>query len=243
MKLPFEGPNKEFVKNGDFIYDFFSKVGINFANASSLIHLIEQAQELLASDPKKKVVKVNLRALEEALKIIFREAVRQKPKGVSQMSKSYKMHVTEGDPWANANPGRNFNYWCFHSSVALQDLMLPGIRTTILASGTLSPLSSFAHEMGIPFLNRIENPHVISNDQVMIAVIPKGPNNCRLSSSYENRNSSDSVVDMGNAILNFIQVIPQGVLVFFPSYTLMQQSIDAWKRQVGFSRLKIGCLG
>lgn len=209
-------------------------MGINFGNASSKIHLIEQAQELLASDPKKKVVKVNLRALEDALKIIFREAVRLKPQSLTQMSKSYKMYVTEGDPWASANPGRNLNYWCFHSSVALHDLMLPGIRTTILASGTLSPLSSFAHEMGVPFQNRIENPHVISNDQVMIAVIPKGPNNYRLSSSYENRNSTDSVADMGNAILNFIQIIPEGVLVFFPSYTLMQQSIEAWKRKVDY---------
>jgi len=232
------------VQNGDYVYEFFKNAGINFGNASSIIHLVEQAQELLTSDSKKKVVKVNLRALEEALKIVFREQVRLKPLGITNMSKSYKLCITEGDPWANSNPGRNLNYWCFHSSVALHDLLLPGIRSTILASGTLSPLSSFAHEMGIPFQNRIENPHVISNDQVMIGVIPKGPNNYRLSSSYENRNSSESVIDMGNAILQFIQIIPQGVLVFFPSYTLMQQNIDVWKRKVyAFRCLLIGHMG
>jgi regulator of telomere elongation helicase 1 len=83
-----------------------------------------------------------------------------------------------------------------------------------------------------PFPNRLENPHVISSSQVSICVVPKGPSGHKLSSSYENRSSTNYVTDMGNAIISFCSVIPDGVLVFFPSYGVMQQCIDSWKRQV-----------
>jgi regulator of telomere elongation helicase 1 len=133
------------------------------------------------------------------------------------------------EAWAETS-GRKFNYWCFHAGVAMSDLIGPGVRSTILASGTLSPLSSFAHEMGIPFKYQLENPHVVSASQFMINVIPRGPKGAKLSSSYENRGSSDYVQDMGNAIVSFCGTIPDGALVFFPSYTIMQKCIEAWKK-------------
>lgn len=88
-----------------------------------------------------------------------------------------------------------------------------------------------------PFQNRLENPHVISKSQVFIGVVPKGPEGYRLSSSYENRSSQDYVKDMGNAIVQFCSVVPDGVLVFFPSYGVMQQCIDAWKKKVSLLRI------
>ena len=35
------------------------------------------------------------------------------------------------------------------------------VRSVLLTSGTLSPLSSFADELGLPFAHQLENPHVI----------------------------------------------------------------------------------
>lgn len=42
------------------------------------------------------------------------------------------------------------------------------VRSILLTSGTLSPLDSFAHELGLPFEVRLENPHVISRNQVSL---------------------------------------------------------------------------
>lgn len=42
----------------------------------------------------------------------------------------------------------------------------PQVRSILLTSGTLSPLDSFAHELGLDFPVRLENPHVISREQV-----------------------------------------------------------------------------
>jgi hypothetical protein len=40
------------------------------------------------------------------------------------------------------------------------------VRSILLTSGTLSPLASFAAELGLPFPVQLENPHVIHPSQV-----------------------------------------------------------------------------
>jgi Rad3-related DNA helicase len=41
--------------------------------------------------------------------------------------------------------------------------------------------------------------------------------------------------DLGHAIVNFARVVPDGLLVFFPAYSLLQACIDHWKTNSGTS--------
>ena len=109
---------------------------------------------------------------------------------------------------------------------ALADM---NIRSILLTSGTLSPLTSFAQELTVPFAIRLENPHVIDPSQVWVAVVGKGPRGFPLNSSFQTRNSPEYKEDLGNAIVNFARIVPDGLLVFFPSYGVMKQCTDAWK--------------
>ena len=45
--------------------------------------------------------------------------------------------------------GRVLSYWCFSPGHAMEDLKAKGVRSVILTSGTLSPMSSFKFEMGL----------------------------------------------------------------------------------------------
>ena len=45
--------------------------------------------------------------------------------------------------------GRTLSYWCFSPGHAMADLKAAGVRSIILTSGTLSPLSSFKMEMSM----------------------------------------------------------------------------------------------
>ncbi len=58
------------------------------------------------------------------------------------------------------------SYWCFEAGVAMRALGALKIRCVLLTSGTLSPLGSFAGELGLPFPLQLENPHVIARSQV-----------------------------------------------------------------------------
>ena len=43
--------------------------------------------------------------------------------------------------------GRTFSFWCFSAGVAMRLIAEEGCRSVILASGTLSPLDTFACEL------------------------------------------------------------------------------------------------
>ncbi len=96
-----------------------------------------------------------------------------------------------------------------------------------------------------PFENILENPHIIEEDQVFISVVTHGPLGCSLNSSYNNRNDASYKKDLGTSIgisvhhrrhlinlVNFCRVVPDGLLVFFPSYSVMEMCINSWKEIV-----------
>ncbi|KAJ1548231.1 hypothetical protein HK096_009100 [Nowakowskiella sp. JEL0078] len=111
----------------------------------------------------------------------------------------------------------------------MQEIVSKQVRSVILASGTLSPLDSFASEMGISFKYQLENPHVVKQEQVFVGVVTQGPARHKLNSSYATRDSPDYISDLGNCIVNFTRIVPDGVLVFFPSYGVMSNCIEYWK--------------
>ena len=126
---------------------------------------------------------------------------------------------------------RTVNYWCMHSGAAMRALVAMGVRSVLLTSGTLSPLSSFADELGVPFPHRLESPHVIdAQRQLMVGVFAEGPSGKPLTSAYTQRDSDDSKLDLGNALINFCRLIPQGVLVFFPSYAALASACHVWQQ-------------
>ena len=110
----------------------------------------------------------------------------------------------------------------------MHDLENLGIRNIILTSGTLSPLESFAFEMQIPFPIRLENSHIISPSQIWIGVIKSGPTNKKLNCNYEQRSNIDYIMELGNTVVNFSKQISFGVLVFFTSYTILQNCLEKW---------------
>ena len=127
---------------------------------------------------------------------------------------------------------RQIGYWCFSAGVTMREIMDAGVRNVLLASGTLSPMSSWAVEMQMDFSVQLENTHVIGADQLLAAVVKRGPGGQTLNASYRNKDNMQSVDDLGNLVLNVSRVVPQnsGVLVFFPSYAAMTAMSARWQQ-------------
>ncbi|XP_065826996.1 regulator of telomere elongation helicase 1-like [Oscarella lobularis] len=130
----------------------------------------------------------------------------------------------------SASDGRTLSYWCFSPGLALNDLVAKGVHSVILTSGTLSPISSFSAELKIPFPVSIENPHVIQKHQVFAGVLNCGPDKVPLNSSYRNRFSLPYLWSLGKTLVRLSEVVPNGLLVFFPCYPFLSQCVDAWQR-------------
>uniref|UniRef100_A0A7N6C434 Regulator of telomere elongation helicase 1 n=1 Tax=Anabas testudineus TaxID=64144 RepID=A0A7N6C434_ANATE len=117
------------------------------------------------------------------------------------------------------------SYWCFSPGFSMQDLVNQGVRCIILTSGTLSPLSSFTAEMRIPFQVTLENRHVIERDQIFVSVIERGPDGVQLSSAFDRRFLPENM----SSLANLSRVVPHGLLVFFPSFPLMEKTLEFWR--------------
>ncbi|KAE8689910.1 hypothetical protein F3Y22_tig00110931pilonHSYRG00279 [Hibiscus syriacus] len=57
-------------------------------------------------------------------------------------------------------------------------------------------------------------------------------------SSFRNRDSPEYKQELENAIVNFARIVPDGLLVSFPSYYLLDQCISCWKNMDYMTKLK-----
>ena len=147
-------------------------------------------------------------------------------------AKKAKRERTDGlAPRGFAQTPLTLNYWCFIPGIAMGALQKLGVRNIVVTSGTLSPLQSFSQELRLTFDVSIENPHVVDDSQVWLGIVPSGPSGAKLNSSFKSRGTLEYQESLGNAIANFARVVPDGILVFFPSFHVMSVCINTWQRQ------------
>ncbi|XP_074285300.1 regulator of telomere elongation helicase 1 homolog isoform X2 [Silene latifolia] len=220
-----------FTRPGPYIYELLGELNVTSENATKLTGIIEQAVLLLEEDTNGtggKESNSRLETLGEILNLIFRD-------GGTSHAKYYRVHVQESaasdfyDFTGNVSKARMLSWWCFNPGICLEDFSKRGVGSVILTSGTLSPLDSFAYELKLEFPIRLENPHVISSNQIWTGVVSEGPSGYSFNSSYRNRDVLEYKQELGNAIVNFARIVPDGLLVFFASYYVMEQCISCWK--------------
>ncbi|XP_018604601.2 regulator of telomere elongation helicase 1 isoform X2 [Scleropages formosus] len=242
----FELPSddKGITKPGSFIYELFQKAHLTFDTKAGILEALDQIVGYLAGKPGIFLNTSGLQKLSDIIQLVFCVDPPEGSAGlyVETHTKQFKVHIhkdysqhkkkQKADVWASSSTkkqGNILSYWCFSPGFSMQELVRQGVRSIILTSGTLSPLGSFTAEMQIPFPVSLENPHVIQRDQIFVSVIDKGPDNIQLSSAFERRFLPENMASLGNTVVNLGRVIPHGLLVFFPSYPVMEKTLEFWK--------------
>ena len=62
-----------------------------------------------------------------------------------------------------------------------------------------------------------------------IGTLNRGPTGRALNSSYRTRDTPEYKSELGEAIINCVRVVPDGVLVFFASYAALAACVDSWQ--------------
>ena len=83
-------------------------------------------------------------------------------------------------------------------------------------------MDSFQSELGVEFKQKLENPHVIDPKQVMISVLTNGIQGQTMNFNYQNRENINMFIDLGNTMARVAEKTPGGILMFFPSYRLLE---------------------
>ncbi|XP_055452055.1 regulator of telomere elongation helicase 1 isoform X3 [Psammomys obesus] len=245
VQLP--GDDRGVTKPGSYIFELFAEAQITFQTKGCILESLDQIIQHLAGRTGVFTNTAGLQKLMDIIQIVFNvDAPEGSPGSLAGLgiSHSYKVHIhletshrraaQRSDAWntmTSRKQGKVLSYWCFSPSHSMRELVCQGVRTLILTSGTLAPLSSFALEMQIPFPVCLENPHIIDRNQLWVGVIPRGPDGVQLSSAYEKRFSQECLSSLGKALSNIARVVPHGLLVFFPSYPVMEKSLEFWQAQ------------
>jgi len=138
-------------------------------------------------------------------------------------------------------PAQSLSAWLMTPGV-LFEIFAGSAHAVLLASGTLTPLSSLQAELAdSPTLSSralpegpLEALHVVSSKQMLAAVLPCS-GNLRLVGTYDQWHTQEFLEELGNCVLQLILSIPGGVLCFLPSYQTLELATAAWKRRGGAS--------
>ena len=154
---------------------------------------------------------------------------------------------------------REWKLVCLNPAVAFSELTQGGVRCVILASGTLSPLGSFASELGTSFpivlearhcvdmqrqvshspaqtvvLSRLQTLTFENSKQVWAGVMSRGPSpeggqGAVFNAGFKAQDSLAFQDALGSALEALAAETPHGMLAFFPSYGLLERMTRRWR--------------
>lgn len=107
-------------------------------------------------------------------------------------------------------------------------------RAVILAGGTMSPMSDYEDYL-FSYLEpgRLVNfsfGHVIPPSNMFTQAVTRGPSAEEFLFTYQNRASDTMVMGLRLLLERLCLIVPDGVVVFFPSYDYLAQVVKTWTR-------------
>ncbi|KAF8866317.1 ATP-dependent RNA helicase chl1 [Acephala macrosclerotiorum] len=105
-------------------------------------------------------------------------------------------------------------------------------RSVILAGGTMSPMSDYTSHL-FPYLpstsiTTMSCGHVIPKSNLVAWNLSKGPGGTEFEFTFGKRGDVGMIDELGRALLNICSVVPDGVVVFFPSYAYLSSILARW---------------
>ncbi|KIR32908.1 chromosome transmission fidelity protein 1 [Cryptococcus deuterogattii MMRL2647] len=114
-------------------------------------------------------------------------------------------------------------------------------RSVVLAGGTMEPITDFLQQLfpSIPKdrLLTLSCSHVIPKENLLTQVVSVGPRKSEFEFKFGNRNDEALLTDLGAVLQAIIGVIPDGIVVFLPSYAFLDKVKAFWMKSGLLQRL------
>lgn len=111
-------------------------------------------------------------------------------------------------------------------------------RAIILAGGTMSPFEDYKDHLfpslASPKVTTLSCGHVIPPENLCVWTLASmRPDAPPFEFSFQKRSDSEMINQLGMAIVNVCSLVPDGVVVFFPSYGYLDEVVNAWQKNQG----------
>ncbi len=130
---------------------------------------------------------------------------------------------TKSDLRVLVDPGKKLKVVLLNPASQFTDLVKE-CRSIIVAGGTMQPVSEFRDQLFVSAGGDADNVkhfacgHVVTGDKVLPIVIKSGPTGKKLDFSFQFRDLGDTMAELSRTLINVCNIVPGGVVVFFPSY-------------------------
>ncbi|KAI1863558.1 hypothetical protein JX265_008775 [Neoarthrinium moseri] len=105
-------------------------------------------------------------------------------------------------------------------------------RAVILAGGTMSPFEDYtAHlfpDLASQKITTLSCGHVIPASNLCVRTLAMSKPGLDFEFSFQKRSDNAMIRELGIAILNMCSVVPDGMVVFFPSYGYLDEVVTVW---------------
>ncbi|KAL0483226.1 hypothetical protein AKO1_011525, partial [Acrasis kona] len=99
-------------------------------------------------------------------------------------------------------------------------------RSVVLAGGTMQPVAPVVQMLFPDIKDRLtvfECGHVIPDDNLLPICLSKGPSGHEFDFTFQSRSNAKTLDSLGNFLVNLCNVVPDGIVVFYPSYAYEEQ--------------------
>ncbi|XP_022641713.1 ATP-dependent DNA helicase DDX11 [Vigna radiata var. radiata] len=106
-------------------------------------------------------------------------------------------------------------------------------HAVILVGGTLQPIEE-TRERLFPWLppnhlHFFSCGHIVPPDSIMPIAVARGPTGRTFDFSFGSRSSPDMMRELGLLLCNLVTVVPEGIVVFFPSFDYENRVYEHWE--------------
>ncbi|KAE9987678.1 hypothetical protein EG328_001911 [Venturia inaequalis] len=235
-------PNGRGMEGQVAVGELMTGKGVDQINLFKLTRYLQDSK--LARKVDGYVVHTEQEAQEAAKKVISRTQV---PRGPKEPSVPVLTHI-QGFLLALMNPSAEGRFFYSktkeENEITLKYMLLDPTfhfkeiveeaRAVILAGGTMSPMDDYIkHLFSYSSPSRIMTlscGHVVPPSNLLAWPIIQGNDGIDFDLTFEKRETKSMIDRIGDTLLRLIQNIPDGVVVFFPSYAYLDTCITTWKK-------------
>ncbi|KAL7870974.1 hypothetical protein SRHO_G00084710 [Serrasalmus rhombeus] len=116
-------------------------------------------------------------------------------------------------------------------------------RAVIIAGGTMQPVADFKEQLLLSAgvseerISEFSCGHVIPPENILPIVLCAGPSGQELEFTFQTRDTPQMMEETGRVLSNLCNVVPGGVVCFFPSYEYEKRILGHWESNGVLQRL------
>lgn len=126
---------------------------------------------------------------------------------------------------------------CLDASLAIKPVFQK-FQSVILMSGTLSPLDMYPKMLNFHPVVRASFEMSITRPCIAPMMVTKGADQTPLSTRFESRDDPNVTRNYAELVITMAQTVPDGLVVFFPSYSYMERTILQWHRDGMLTKIR-----